>query len=86
MSVKTIFSEHSNYLIHDPKTKGQTIFELRPNDHISKQRWKGAREWAVVEGNNKMRILTIDLGNGKKKVGFTIDHYDRIFDVIVEQK
>ncbi|WP_343076259.1 RHS repeat-associated core domain-containing protein, partial [Xenorhabdus bovienii] len=69
-----------------PKTKGQTIFELRPNDHISKQRWKGAREWAVVEGNNKMRILTIDLGNGKKKVGFTIDHYDRIFDVIVEQK
>ncbi|WP_139217019.1 hypothetical protein [Xenorhabdus mauleonii] len=64
---------------------GQTIFKGASNKPAI-QRWKGSREWMVVEGNNRMRILTKDLGNGKTQIGFTADHYDRIFDVIVEQK
>ncbi|WP_275382252.1 RHS repeat domain-containing protein, partial [Xenorhabdus bovienii] len=68
----------------DPKTKGQTVYQ--GNGGVDQQRWKGSLEWAVVKGDNNMRILTKDLGNGKTKIGFSIDHYKRIFDVVVEQK
>ncbi|MCV9215697.1 RHS domain-containing protein, partial [Escherichia coli] len=45
--------------------------------------WRGAKEWEVIKGNNDMRILTIDLGNGKTKIGFSPDHYERIFEIII---
>ncbi|MBD2807099.1 hypothetical protein ID855_21055 [Xenorhabdus sp. ZM] len=54
------------------KTGEQKIFQGRGD--ADQKRWKGAREWQVVPDDNDMRILTIDLGNGKKKIGFTIDH------------
>ena len=64
---------------------GQTIF--KGNSHKPAiQKWEGAREWMVVQRDNNMRILTKDLGNGKTQVGFTTDHYERIFDVIIKQE
>ncbi|ECI5354749.1 hypothetical protein MKU92_003070 [Salmonella enterica] len=58
---------------------GQKIFQGRGKN----AGWQGAKEWEVISGNNNMRILTIDLGNGKTKIGFSPDHYERIFEVIV---
>ncbi|MDC9616117.1 DUF6531 domain-containing protein [Xenorhabdus khoisanae] len=66
----------------DREIGGQTVYQGRGG--VDQQRWKGALEWSVIKGDNDMRILTKDLGNGKTKIGFTIDHYKRIFDVIVE--
>ncbi|WP_284161931.1 hypothetical protein [Burkholderia pseudomallei] len=66
----------------DCEIGGQTVYQGRGG--VDEQRWKGALEWSVIKGDNDMRILTKDLGNGKTKIGFTIDHYKRIFDVIVE--
>ncbi|HHA2009048.1 TPA: RHS repeat-associated core domain-containing protein, partial [Enterobacter mori] len=48
--------------------------------------WAGAKEWEVIKGNNDMRVLTIDLGNGKTKIGFSPDHYDRIFEIIINDE
>ncbi|SIP72321.1 conserved hypothetical protein [Xenorhabdus innexi] len=61
----------------------QTVFQ--GHGEADQQRWKGALEWQVVPGNNDMRILTKDLGNGKKMIGFTHEHYKRIFDVVVKE-
>lgn len=30
-----------------------------------------------------MRVLTLDLGDGKTKIGFSPDHYERIFEIII---
>ncbi|MFY3769146.1 hypothetical protein AHYW_002874 [Providencia manganoxydans] len=65
------------------QTGTQTIFQGRGN--VAQARWKGALEWEVIPGNNDLRILTKDLGNGKTQVGFSNDHYDRIFDVIIKK-
>jgi len=67
-------------IIRDDGRGGQKIFQGRGKN----AGWKGAKEWEVVRRNNDMRILTIDLENGKTKVGFSPDHYERIFDIIVE--
>ncbi|MGG4608508.1 RHS repeat-associated core domain-containing protein [Providencia sp. Me31A] len=67
----------------DRQTGTQTIFQGRGN--AAQARWKGASEWEVIPGNNDLRILTKDLGNGKTQVGFSNDHYDRIFDVIIKK-
>ncbi|MFB4257485.1 RHS repeat domain-containing protein, partial [Escherichia fergusonii] len=45
--------------------------------------WAGAKEWEVIKGNNDMRVLTLDLGDGKTKIGFSPDHYERIFEIII---
>ena len=51
---------------------------------IEGERWKGALEWQVIPGNNDYRILTKQLPNGKTQVGFSDDHWGRIFDIILE--
>ena len=51
---------------------------------IEGEKWKGALEWQVIPGNDRYRILTKQLPNGKTQVGFTDTHYDRIFDVILD--
>ncbi|WP_084616260.1 hypothetical protein [Xenorhabdus szentirmaii] len=56
------------------------VMERLPN-----QRWKGALEWQVVPDDNDMRILTKDLGNDKKMIGFTHEHYKRIFDIVIKE-
>ncbi|MDE9566366.1 hypothetical protein KKI93_20595 [Xenorhabdus bovienii] len=60
----------------------QTVFQGKGN--AAQARWKGALEWEVIPGNNDLRILTKDLGNGKTQIGFSNDHYKRIFDVIIK--
>nr|WP_318564846.1 hypothetical protein [Providencia stuartii] len=65
------------------ETGTQTIFQGIGN--AAQTRWKGALEWEVISGNNNLRVLTKDLGNGKTQIGFSNDHYIRIFDVVIKQ-
>ena len=51
---------------------------------IEGEKWKGALEWQVIPGNDKYRILTKQLPNGKTQVGFTDNHYKRILEVFLE--
>ncbi|MBD2785029.1 hypothetical protein ID858_02225 [Xenorhabdus sp. DI] len=62
----------------------QTVFQGKGN--AAQARWKGALEWEVIPGDNNLRILTKDLGNGKTQIGFSNDHYTRIFDVVTQKK
>jgi len=64
----------------DRRTGTQTIYQGLGKP--ANAAWKGAKEWEVTSGNNRLRILSKKQSNGKTKFGFSNDHYDRIFDVI----
>ncbi|MFB0773531.1 RHS repeat domain-containing protein [Proteus cibi] len=58
----------------DPKTGKQKVFGGMLENGQKVYKWKGGLEWEVIPGNNRLRLVTKDLGDGRIMVGFGYPH------------
>ncbi|PHM53887.1 RHS repeat-associated core domain-containing protein [Xenorhabdus sp. KK7.4] len=66
------------------KSGKQKVFGGMLENGQKVDKWKGGLEWDVIRGNNRLRLITKDLGDGKIMVGFGYPHWERIFDVVIK--